>query len=111
MKNLLIAILLLVSVGAMAQTTYTITGSPQTITIGDTNTNIIALPGRWVDVVIFFPAANVGTVQLNDRTSVMTNATVLSNATHPNGVILRARESIRIKCSNAGDKVDVIIWE
>jgi len=111
MKNLLIALVVLISAGAYAQTTYTLSANPQTVTITDTNTNFISLPGRWIDVWVRFPSTNVGTVQINTKGSVMTNATVMNATTHPQGILIKARDGFYIKMQNANDKVDIIVYE
>jgi hypothetical protein len=112
MKKILFAILILVSAAAQAQTTFPITGSPQTITITDTNTNIIDLPkGRFVEIWVRFPSANIGTVQINTEGSDMTTATVMNATTHPQGIWIKAREKFYIKVSSANDKIDVIVYK
>lgn len=117
MKNLLIAILLLVAGTVSAQTTYTFaTYNPLEITAPDnTNTHILQCSTAGeTEVLIKFPSGNAGTVKVNASTSTITSSPALSATTDANGVVVRATArtgyKIYLRFSNAGDKVVITKW-
>jgi hypothetical protein len=103
MKNLLIAILLLISVAASAQ--LTVDSNPGII--NPTNTSVVSVtftnrPAFREVVVITIPAANAGTVTINTISSTLTNSvTYAAGVEHK--IILTVRERFYIQFSNAAD--------
>ncbi len=117
MKNLITALLFLISIVSFGQTTYTFaTYDPLEITAPDnTNTHIIQCRTNGEsDVLIKFPSGNAGTVKVNVSSSTMTSAPSFSSTTDSGGIILRVRAKtgyqIYLLFSNAGDKVVVTRW-
>jgi len=119
MKKLLFAILLLVGVSAQAQITYTFnTYDPLTIVAPDnTNTHVIQIPNyTTMDVLIYFPSGNSGTVKVNVASSTMTGTGIstFSNTSHPAGIIVRVTAKtgykINLLFSNTSDQVVVTRW-
>lgn len=110
-KLILIFALAAFAFTAKAQTTTVVTASPIEITAPDDQVNIIDLPkGSWIDFVVYFPEANSGTIQINTWGTSMSLAPVMSYATNPNGILLKARDKIWYKASATGQKIWIVIW-
>jgi hypothetical protein len=117
MKNVLLSLLVLMSVAAYSQTTYTLTTTnPLEITAPDnTNTHVIQFPlNGATEFRIQFPSGNTGTVQVNAASNVFTNSPALSSTTDSNGIAMKSSAKtgykVYLKFSNAADKVVVTIW-
>lgn len=113
MKKLLIALFLFISASAMAQ--VDIIANPVSLTLTTTSEteyriNRMSLRDdlpKLITVLVLFPSANAGTIQLSSYGSV-TSSPAYSNTTHPNGVFITIKGSLYVKASSANDKIEII---
>lgn len=117
MKNVILALLLLISGAAYSQTTFTFaTYNPLEVTAPDaSNTHIVQFSTQSeTEFLVQFPSGNAGTVKLNTATSTMTSSPSMSATTNTGGVIIKVTAKtgykLYLKFSNTGDKVVITKW-
>lgn len=106
MKNLLLALFILVSGAAFGQTT--VTENPRLIAPASTSVITVTFKQSSPKVVhVKFPEANTGTVKLNTASTTLTNSPVYSYTTHPNGILIAVEKFLYFQLTQSADKIEV----
>jgi len=106
MKNLLLALFILVSAAAYSQTT--VTENPRVIAPASTSVITVTFKQSSPKVMhVKFPEANTGTVRLNTASATLTNSPVYSYATHPNGILITVEKYLYFQLTQSADKIEV----
>lgn len=113
MKNLMILFFALFAFSAVAQ--VEVIANPVSLTIVSTSETeyrigrgpLVGDLPKILLLIVRFPSTNSGTIQLSSYGDT-SSSPAYSNTNYPNGILITIKNSLYVKASSAGDKIEII---